>query len=382
MTGKFNRSFAPLGAALNRVVVGEPLPLDIYDKQQVLLLAHGNTVESARQLQLLVDRGGLVLFEEISDPLQAALHAPRARLPEIWSKTVDRVVDVLASTAQPAFESRLQDVLPVMQTLVDRDPDLAIFQLIWRGGGERTALGARNAMFAASLAMLLGTRLGWSGERVEVAAKCALTMNLSILQLLGELNAPEAVVGPAERRAIDAHPLRSREILEDAGIRDADWLRAVEQHHERPDGSGYPRGLVEVCGTGQLVQCVDGFVEGLGRATRRGDTTATGVLRQMYLNEPKSTLVAALIKELGVYPPGTAVRLKNGEIGIVVQRGPTTTTPVVALHDGSTSAAQAPVVRHTTESGCSVVSVLPSRALPLRGRAVAESVWSRLPLSA
>lgn len=47
-------AFAPLGAALNRVIVGEPLPLDIYDKEQVLLLAHGNVVESARQLQRLV----------------------------------------------------------------------------------------------------------------------------------------------------------------------------------------------------------------------------------------------------------------------------------------------------------------------------------------
>lgn len=47
-------AFASLGAVLNRVVVGEPLPLDIYDKEQVLLLANGNVVESARQLQLLV----------------------------------------------------------------------------------------------------------------------------------------------------------------------------------------------------------------------------------------------------------------------------------------------------------------------------------------
>jgi len=94
-------AFAPLGAVLNRVVVGEPLPLDIYDKEQVLLLASGNVVESARQLQLLVERGGLVLLKEVTDPYQEVLHAPRVRLPEVWSTTRQRVTQLLGSVAEP-----------------------------------------------------------------------------------------------------------------------------------------------------------------------------------------------------------------------------------------------------------------------------------------
>ena len=40
-------------------------------------------------------------------------------------------------------------------------------------------------------------------------------------------------------------------------------------------------------------------------------------------------LAATFIKELGIYPPGTFVRLINGEIGVVSQKGETATTPTV-----------------------------------------------------
>ena len=40
---------------------------------------------------------------------------------------------------------------------------------------------------------------------------------------------------------------------------------------------------------------------------------------------------AALIKEFGLYPPGCAVRLKSGEVGMVMRRGETASTPVVAV---------------------------------------------------
>lgn len=36
---------------------------------------------------------------------------------------------------------------------------------------------------------------------------------------------------------------------------------------------------------------------------------------------------AALVKTLGVYPPGAFVRLASREVGVVIRRGTTATTP-------------------------------------------------------
>lgn len=361
-------AFAPLGAVLNRVVVGEPLPLDIYDKEQVLLLASGNVVESARQLQLLVERGGLVLLKEVTDPYQVVLHASRVRLPEVWSTTRQRVTQLLGSVAEPQLENRMQAALPLVQTLIERDPDLAIFQVIRQGAAGQGAYGSWQAMQSSALAMMLANRLGWMGGMIDLAAKCALTMNLSILESMSP------VFLQSEQKN---HPTRSREILQNAGITDPDWLEAVERHHERPDGSGYPRGVTEVNEASQLVQCVEVFVEGLGRAAGHSAVTATGLLRKMYLEAPKSTFVAALIKELGVYPPGSIVRLNNGEIGMVVQRGATTTAPWVAVLDADWSVPREPQIRNTASANYAVIGVLPPRDGRGRQAATAEESWDR-----
>jgi len=359
---------ASLGAVLNRVVVGEPLPLDIYDKEQVLLLANGNVVESARQLQLLVERGGLVLLKEVTDPFQVVLHAPRAQLPEVWSSIRQRVTQLLSSVDEPQLENRMQAALPLVQTLIERDPDLAIFQIIRQSKAERGAYGSLQAMQTSALAMMLANRLGWMGGMIDLAAKCALTMNLSILESMSP------VFLQSDQRN---HPTRSREILQNAGITDPDWLEAVERHHERPDGSGYPRGITEVNEASQLVQCVEVFVEGLGRAAGHSAVTATGLLRQMYLEAPKSTFVAALIKELGIYPPGSIVRLDNGEIGMVVQRGVTTTAPLVAVLDPDWSVPPEPRIRDTASANYAVIGVLPPRDGRGREAATAEEAWDR-----
>ena len=361
-------AFASLGAVLNRVVVGEPLPLDIYDKEQVLLLANGNVVESARQLQLLVERGGLVLLKEVTDPFQVVLHAPRAQLPEVWSSIRQRVTQLLSSVDEPQLENRMQAALPLVQTLIERDPDLAIFQIIRQSKAERGTYGSLQAMQTSALAMMLANRLGWMGGMIDLAAKCALTMNLSILESMSP------VFLQSDQRN---HPTRSREILQNAGITDPDWLEAVEQHHERPDGSGYPRGITEVNEASQLVQCVEVFVEGLGRAAGHSAVTATGLLRQMYLEAPKSTFVAVLIKELGIYPPGSIVRLDNGEIGMVVQRGLTTTAPLVAVLDPDWSVPPEPRIRDTASANYAVIGVLPPRDGRGREAATAEEAWDR-----
>jgi HD-GYP domain-containing protein (c-di-GMP phosphodiesterase class II) len=361
-------AFASLGAVLNRVVVGEPLPLDIYDKEQVLLLANGNVVESARQLQLLVERGGLMLLKEVTDPFQVVLHAPRAQLPEVWSSVRQRVTQLLSSVDEPQLENRMQAALPLVQTLIERDPDLAIFQIIRQSKAERGAYGSLQAMQTSALAMMLANRLGWMGGMIDLAAKCALTMNLSILESMSP------VFLQSDQRN---HPTRSREILQNAGITDPDWLEAVEQHHERPDGSGYPRGITEVNEASQLVQCVEVFVEGLGRAAGHSAVTATGLLRQMYLEAPKSTFVAGLIKELGIYPPGSIVRLDNGEIGMVVQRGVTTTAPLVAVLDPDWSVPPEPRIRDTASANYAVIGVLPPRDGRGREAATAEEAWDR-----
>ena len=76
---------------------------------------------------------------------------------------------------------------------------------------------------------------------------------------------------------------------------------------------------------------------------------------------------AALIKAVGLYPPGTFVRLVNGEEGIVVKRGTSATEPLVAALLGkSGNPLTEPVPRDTRLASQAVSQGLAPHELRLR----------------
>jgi putative nucleotidyltransferase with HDIG domain len=96
----------------------------------------------------------------------------------------------------------------------------------------------------ALLAVEIGEQLGLSPTRLRSLAIGGL------LHDIGKLSVPNGILqkpGPlddAEFAVIKLHPERGRELLNELGGFDDSVKRLVLDHHERLDGSGYPRGLV------------------------------------------------------------------------------------------------------------------------------------------
>jgi len=95
----------------------------------------------------------------------------------------------------------------------------------------------------ASLAVELGEELGIPAARLRLLAIGGL------LHDVGKLSVPDAILqkpGPLdddEFAVIKQHPERGEELLKELGGFDASVERLVLDHHERLDGTGYPRGL-------------------------------------------------------------------------------------------------------------------------------------------
>jgi hypothetical protein len=60
-------------------------------------------------------------------------------------------------------------------------------------------------------------------------------------------------------------------------------------------------------------------------------------------------MITILIRELGIYPIGTFVRLYNGEIGVVTRKGVNTTTPYVHALLGPRGAPLEPPLRRSAK---------------------------------
>ncbi|MBU6378639.1 MAG: hypothetical protein KJS95_08925 [Gammaproteobacteria bacterium] len=360
---------APLAAVRHRVAVGVPLPFDVFgDDQRELLLARGRMLRNAMQLESLLSRGTTALLDEALEPIEVARHVSRLDLPLVWQQARERLAASLGCCPEAEFVGRLEVSAEQMTALVRRDPDLAIFQALSEprhGAGDDADAaqspgpGVLHAMQCAVMALLIARGLRWREHETELAAKVALTMNLSIL------DHPDLVRG----QAIDvanaspewlSHPLRSRELLEQAGVTDRSWLLAVERHHEREDGSGFPAGVEQVPKISALVRCAGAFIAGFVGHTADEDVTADKVFRAVYQSERGNPYVAALVREAGLYPPGSAVTLATGETAVVVKRGRSIQAPLVAaMLNRFERAFDCPIPRDTSERGLGIVRGLP-----------------------
>ncbi|WP_320171033.1 HD domain-containing phosphohydrolase [Maridesulfovibrio sp.] len=110
--------------------------------------------------------------------------------------------------------------------------------------------------------ILLGRELT-PDVNVFLDAFCAL-----FLCDIGLSSMPEFVLGKEfcltrdEQKRIRQHPLSSIKVLSDTQLVSKPVMRAVLEHHERMDGSGYPRGVTndQLSWLGKLCGAVDSFV--------------------------------------------------------------------------------------------------------------------------
>ena len=195
--------------------------------------------------------------------------------------------------------------------------------------------------------------LGWSTTWTDSVGRAALCMNVSMLHLQHEL-ATSAIEPTAEMRAeIDAHACAGARLLEDAGVGDALACAVVALHH---DASQVDAPLAELSADRQLarlLRSVDIFAAKISRRAVRAPLSPVQAAREACLGAAgmPDEIGGALLKAVGLFPPGSFVELASGEIGIVVARGQRANLPLVAslVSAGGTPLGE-PTLRETCES--------------------------------
>ena len=363
--------FTALALVKQRIQLGQPLPFNVRDHDGTLLLARGHVIRLTEQREALFARGALVDLAELrtstSTSTDTIRQAQAAELPGLWTKQLDQLGQTLRESEKEGFVDALEDAAPPVLALIERDKDLAIFQVLRQQGNTLVQYGVNHAMNAAITSSLVAQRLGWCDTDRERAFKTALTMNISMLELQGQLALQDSPPSPDQRAAILAHPALSRSLLEMSGVTDADWLAAVAQHHESADGSGYPKGLREINDIAALVRRVDIYTAKLSPRKGRNAIAADKAGRMMFMQEPGHPMTIALVKEFGIYPPGCLVKLASGETAMVVRRGQTVTSPIVAVMSTPFGASLTePIRRDTSQREYAIHSVLEPHATKVR----------------
>jgi hypothetical protein len=137
----------------------------------------------------------------------------------------------------------------------------------------------------------------------------------------------------------------------------------VREHHERAGGQGYPRTDHEPDELARLVRAADVFTAKISPRALRAPVLPQLAARQLFQEEGGGPLAGALIKAVGIYPPGDFLLLKNGETGIVVLRGGPGGAPVVsALLSAQGKAIPGTPRRDTALPECGIAGPSPDRS--------------------
>jgi len=95
----------------------------------------------------------------------------------------------------------------------------------------------------AALVTKLARAAGWSPERAVLLSEAALVHDVGKVAVSDDLLHKEGALTPAERERVKEHAELAARIAENVLVAEqVEWIRT---HHERPDGTGYPRGLCE-----------------------------------------------------------------------------------------------------------------------------------------
>lgn len=355
--------------------MGAPLPWPVFNRDGSLLLSKGTVLDSEIQRSALL-RGGL-FREDRQDPLDddelSAFDGLEVIKTRLWS-----ILDDIRQDRAADVDNRVRKLAGSIQSLSSRHADTLLGALLLDTHSRYTLL---HPLLCSVLSELVGTRCGLSAPNRALLLCAALTQNLGMLQIQEELSNQEEPLSEQQRAAVHAHPEKGVRILERAGVTDKAWLSTVLLHHEKPDGSGYPRGLRagDIPLPSRILSLADIYSAMVLPRRYRDGIHVRKALREIFLYRGKlvdERLAHVFIKEMGVYPPGCFVELSSGEIGLVTRRSLTAADkPVVnTLFGPEGDYYQPPLVRDTARSPIHAIKRIIPRPDRLQGSP--EQFWN------
>lgn len=376
-----SKKYVPIPVAL--LSLGQPLPVDLWTPSGQLLLRKGQDVQS----------------EQHRDRLAEHLASCTPADAQAWQRAYERAVHTLLSQGaaleavagmpmpQDIRESdyvvgqqlhggwldlqevlrgilyqggfalnpmeRLAGIVRKAQELLAQDTDESFYCLFQALAQPELGYCATHALLCAVVGELTAQKLQMLPRQRECLFQAALVMNMGMAREQDVLTRQASSPTDWQRKLIEEHPQRSVAALLALGLDDPDMQDIVRWHHDPHAQDAEPNLLL----ARRILHLADAFVAKMAPRRTRAALSPFKAVKSMVVGAPEGDLGlgSAMAQAASFYPPGTYVRLSNGETAVSVQRGERANTPwVISVLDKDGVAISRLVCKPTTTPDCTI----------------------------
>jgi HD-GYP domain-containing protein (c-di-GMP phosphodiesterase class II) len=181
-----------------------------------------------------------------------------------------------------------------------------------------------QALFSAYFAYLCGLLDKLSQSEIEEYFLAGIVHDIGFLHINHQILKKENDLTAEEWRAIQSHPVIGYEILKNISSFPKNVSRSVLEHHEKLDGSGYPRNKTahELGSLGQLISLLDNTIAIYNKKIKIQQRSIRGVIPvlQVNIHSYYPTATSVIIRALKYAPEATVETVQIASISDLVCR--------------------------------------------------------------
>lgn len=304
--------------------------------------------------------------QQLRDYRLAVAHTEKSFMKAVG--VVHRLNKNLKSRPTETLEE-MGDLVEQMVTVFLERPEVALQIMGETCGGEEVY---HHSLNVSVVCMMLVKGLNLGREQAEFLGKGALLHDIGLIKVPGQIVKKDADEQTRQERELYAkHVEHGIRIGAELGLA-PEILAIIGQHHELADGSGYPRGLKleQIAPLGRIVSLVnyyDGLCNPVDVLHALTPHEALAFMFAKSRSKFDAEILQIMIRALGVYPPGSIVKLSNDTTAMVVSVNPhATLRPWVVVYDAGVRRDDAPTLNLETERELSISKAIRPALLPAK----------------